>query len=206
MEEAADPGRILAAPGDVTDPAQMRAIVSRITEHHKLGLAILKANMEMHMPARHFSAETVRDVVDVNVLGVTNALDPVLRQMSEQGFGHAAIMSSAAGFRGLPGLAPYSASKAALSVLAESLAMEMVDYGVRVSVINHGFIAPDKPVIGQSAGRFHMSSDQAAERIMRSLVRTGFEISFPWSVIRSMRMMGILPNRVYFRLIRRLFR
>ena len=153
---------------------------------------------------RNFNAETVADVIDVNILGVTNALDPVLRAMADQQFGHVAIMSSAAGFRGLPGLGPYSASKAALSVLAEALAMEMSDVGVRVSAINHGFIAPDKPVLGQSSGPFRMTADQAAARIMSSLGRSGFEITFPWGMTRALRLVGLLPNRLYFRVIRRL--
>jgi len=202
--EAADPGRIVPAPGDVTDAVQMRDIVERICENHSLSLAILKANMELPMPARQFSAKAVADVIDVNVLGVTNALDPVLKRMAEQGFGHAAIMSSAAGFRGLPGQGAYCASKAALSVLAESLAMEMADVGVWVSVINHGFIAPDKPVLGLPSGPFQMSADQAASRIMRSLGKSGFEITFPWGLTRSLRLLGMLPNQVYFKVIRRL--
>lgn len=200
--QAPDPGRIVPAPGDVTDPAQMRAIVERITENHRIALAILKANMEMHMPARHFSAQTVADVIDVNLLGVTNALDPLLREMIDKGRGQVAIMSSAAGFRGLPGLAPYCASKAALTVLAESLAMDLTDYGVRLSVINHGFIAPDRPMLGEATGPFQMTADQAADRIMKALKRGGFEITFPWGLTRFLRLIGLLPSRAYFRVIR----
>ncbi len=205
-QQAALPGRIIPEPGDVTDPVQMRQIVGRVTASHSICLAILKANMEMHMPARNFSASTVRDVIDVNLLGVTNALDPVLRAMADQGFGHVAVMSSAAGFRGLPGRSAYSASKAALSIMAESLAMELVDQGVRLSVINHGFIAPDKPVIGPDTGPFHMTADQAALRIRRALAKPGFEITFPWGLTRMMRLLGYLPNQMYFRAIRRIMR
>lgn len=204
--DAPDPGRIIAAPGDVTDPVQLRAIVERITSSDHLALAILKANMELETPVRNFNAETVRDIIDVNILGVTNALDPVLRYMIQQGKGQVAIMSSAAGFRGLPNLGPYCAAKSALSTLAEALAMDLAECGVRLSVINHGFVAPDKPILGEPDGPFQMTAERAARKVMAGLSRPGFEITFPWPLVRGMRLIGLLPNRIYFWAMKRLSR
>jgi len=76
---ASGPGRIVPVAGDVTDAAQMRQIVEKITSTDKLALAILNAGIYMPMRANAFAAETAREMFEVNLVGVTNALDPVLK-------------------------------------------------------------------------------------------------------------------------------
>ncbi len=201
--EASGPGRIVPAAGDVTDPAQMRQIVDRIAANDQLVLAVLNAGVYMPMRAKSFSAETAREMFDVNLVGVTNALDPVLKKMIAAQNGHVALTASVAGYRGLPGAAPYSATKAGLIAMAEALAMDLIDEGVRISVINPGFVETDATAVNDFEMPFLQTTEEAAENILRGLGKPGFEIAFPWIFVRILRLVGILPNRAYFWAVRK---
>ena len=202
LAQAAQGGHIIPMPGDVTDPQRMKEIVDKITETGPLALAILNAGIYMPMRAQAFSAETARDMIDVNLVGVTNALDPVLTAMIARRAGHVAVMASVAGYRGLPGAAPYSASKAGLIAMCEALAMDLVDLGVRISVVNPGFVDTDATAVNDFSMPFLMTTETAARRVVQGLARPGFEIAFPRRFAFILNMIGLLPNRAYIWIIR----
>ncbi len=202
--DARGPGQIIAMPGDVTDHARMAQIVTRIVRDGPLALAILNAGIYVPMRAQAFDARAARDTIDVNLTGVTNALAPLLSEMIAARSGHIAIMASVAGYRGLPGAAPYSGSKAALIAMAEALAMDLVDLGVRLSVINPGFVETDATAVNDFQMPFLLSTDEAADRIIKGLKRPGFEIAFPRRFAMLLRLIGLLPNRAYIWAVRRM--
>lgn len=201
--EASGPGRIVPAPGDVTDLAAMRGIVERIAEEGPLALAILNAGVYTPMRAQKFDAAIVKTHVDVNLTGVANGLDPVLAHMIARKAGHVALMASVAGYRGLPDAAAYSATKAGLIAMAEALAMDLVDLGVRISVINPGFVETDATSVNEFEMPMLMKTDEAARRIVDGLKRPGFEIRFPWQFALILRLVGLLPNRWYIWAVRK---
>lgn len=200
--EAKGTGRVIAAAGDVTDTGQLRQIVQRISSQEGLALAILNAGIYMPMRARNFDAETARDMLEVNLIGVTNALDPVLKTMIDARDGHIALTASVAGYRGLPGAAPYSASKAALIAMSEALAMDLVDHNVRISVINPGFVETDATAVNEFEMPFLQTTEEAADHIVAGLFKPGFEIAFPWIFVQILRLVGALPNRAYIWAVR----
>ncbi len=202
--EIAGPGRIVPLPGDVTDPARMAECVAEIAAREPLALAILNAGVYTPMRAQDFRAETARATFDVNLGGVVNALDPVLAHMIARGDGHVALTASVAGYRGLPDGGAYCASKAGLIALAESLALDLVDLGVRISVINPGFVETEATSVNSFEMPFLMSPEEAARRIVAGLARPGFEIAFPRRFALLLRLVGALPNRAYFAAIRRM--
>lgn len=202
--EAPAAGKILPLAADVTDAEAMRRCVETITEEQPLALAILNAGVYTPMRARGFDAATAATMLDVNLKGVTNALDPVLERMIAQGTGHIAITASVAGYRGLPDAAVYSATKAGLIALCEALAMDLVDLGVRISVINPGFVDTDATAVNTFEMPFLMSPDRAARRIADGLARPGFEIAFPRRFALILRLVGLLPNRAYIWTVRKL--
>ncbi|MEM8871094.1 MAG: SDR family NAD(P)-dependent oxidoreductase [Pseudomonadota bacterium] len=202
--EVDGPGTIVPAPGDVTDTAAMRRIVDQITTNSPLALAILNAGIYTPMRVQNFSAETARKMFDVNLSGVTNAVDPVLEHMTERRAGHVAITASVAGYRGLPDAAAYSATKAGLIAMCEALAMDLVDLGVRISVINPGFVKTEATSVNQFTMPFLMTPEEAAERIVAGLKKPGFEIAFPRRFALMLRAIGLLPNQTYIWAIRRM--
>ena len=201
--EAAGPGRIVPLPGDVTDAAAMERAVQTITAEGPLALVILNAGVYKPMRAQSFDAEAVKLTVDVNLTGVANGLAPAMRHMIERGTGHLALMASVAGYRGLPNAAAYSASKAGLIAMAEALAMDLVDLGVRVSVINPGFVETEATSVNEFEMPMLMQPEAAAAKIVAGLKRPGFEIRFPWQFALFLRLVGLLPNRAYIWAVRR---
>ncbi len=202
--EATGPGRIVPLPGDVTDAAGMVACVERITADGPLALAILNAGVYTPMRAQNFSAQTASKMLSVNLIGVTNALDPVLKAMIAQGTGHLAITASVAGYRGLPDAAVYSATKAGLIAMCEALAMDLVDLGVRISVINPGFVETEATSVNTFDMPFLMQPEDAARRIVEGLKKPGFEIAFPRRFAFILRAIGLLPNRAYIWAVRKM--
>lgn len=200
---AASGGRIIALPGDVTDLEAMRAAVADITAARPLALAVLNAGIYHPMRAQNFDAVKARQTFDVNLTGVTNALEPVLQHMIDAGTGHVALTASVAGYRGLPNAAPYGATKAGLIALAESLAMDLVDLGVRISVINPGFVETEATSVNEFDMPMLMQPEEAAAAIVKGLGQPGFEIRFPWQFAMILRLIGLLPNRAYIWVIRK---
>ena len=198
------PGRILPKPADVLDLDAMRAVVAGIEAEAPLALALLNAGVYLPMSADEFDAGKARKTFDVNLTGVANGLAPVLEAMIARRSGHVAVTASVAGYRGLPKAAAYSATKAGLIAMCESLALDLMDHGVRISVINPGFVETEATAVNDFEMPFLMQTDEAARRIVEGLERPGFEIAFPRRFVLFLRLLGLLPNQLYFRAWRRL--
>lgn len=200
------PGKIVPRPGDVMDREAMARIVREITSEGPLALAVLNAGVYYPMRAREFDAATARKTFDVNLTGVANGLDPVLKHMIARQAGHVAVTASVAGYRGLPAASAYSATKAGLIAMCESLALDLMDEGVRISVVNPGFVETDATSVNDFEMPFLMLTDEAARRIVDGLQKPGFEIAFPRRFAWFLRLVGLLPNQWYFHVWRRLTR
>ncbi len=201
--DAGHPGRIVPLPGDVTDPDAMQSAVARILADGPLALAVLNAGIYHPMRAQTFDVAKAAQTIDVNLTGVANALAPAMAHMIERGTGHLALMASVAGYRGLPNAAAYSATKAGVIAMAEALAMDLVDLGVRISVINPGFVETEATAVNEFEMPMLMSTDAAAAKIVAGLKRPGFEIRFPWQFALILRTVGLLPNRWYLWAVRK---
>ncbi len=190
-------------PLDVTNPAAVGVAVSEIEERcGAIDLAVLNAGTWSLMSVEEFDLDAVRRGVEVNLMGVMNALDALLPRMLARGKGHIAIVASVAGYRGLPRSLAYGPTKAALINLAETLKTELGPRGIRVSLINPGFV--DTPMTQDNP--FPMpgliTARDATERIVAGLEGTSFEISFPFGFSRVMKLLRVLPDWLYFRVIR----
>ena len=198
-------GEILSFPGDVTDQPGMAALVSNIeAAHGPIALCLLNAGIYIPMRAQEFDAGVVAKTFAVNVQGVANCLDPVLKSMIARRKGHVAITASVAGYRGLPRAAAYGATKAALIHMAEALAYDLIDLNVRISVVNPGFVETEATSVNEFRMPFVMKPDQAARRIVDGLEGPGFEIAFPRRFALILRTLGLLPNRAYLAVMRKL--
>ena len=118
--------------------------------------------------------------------------------------GHIAIVSSLAGYRGLPTASAYGATKAALINLAEALRPELEAGGVRLTLINPGFVKTPLTDRNEFAMPFLIPVEDAADAIMRGLKKKAFEIRFPWRLAVVMGLIRIMPYRLFFALTRRM--
>jgi short-subunit dehydrogenase len=129
------------------------------------------------------------------------ALAPLL---GRQGHGQLAFVSSVAGYRGLPKALVYGPTKAALINFAETLWLDLAPRGVGVRVINPGFVATPLTAQNDFAMPALITPDEAASEILRGFATDAFEIHFPKHFTRLLKLLRLLPHRLYFPLIRRL--
>ena len=121
------------------------------------------------MDATIFSADTFAKQIDINWMGVVHALDAIIPDLVDRGSGRIAVVGSVSGYRGLRTAAAYGATKAALINMCEALHMELADYGVKVQIVNPGFI--DTPLTAKNDFRMPalMPVEKAANALHRVL-------------------------------------
>lgn len=195
---------IVSHPLDVTDPQAVAACVKGIEDAAgPIDLAVLNAGTWRMMDVGELDLHAVRNGIEVNYMGVMNALGALLPPMMARRTGHIAIVASVAGYRGLPRSIAYGPTKAALINLAETLRSELASHGITVSLVNPGFV--DTPMTRDNP--FPMpgiiSAQDAARALLSGLRQKHFEIVFPRGFVRAMKVLRILPNAVFFWIVRR---
>ena len=190
---------------DVTDRDACMACAERIErELGPLDLVIFSAGAHRPMPATEFSSATMRALLDINVMGVAHGLEAVLPRLIARRSGRVMIVASLAGYRGLPTAAAYGASKAALINMAEGLRPELAAEGVILQVVNPGFVKTPMTDQNRFPMPFLVTAEEAAAAILRGMRGDRFEITFPTPFAWFMKLVRIIPDRIYFYLTRRI--
>jgi short-subunit dehydrogenase len=194
---------IQSFPLDVTDSNKCKSIFKDILEKFK-NIEICVFGTGIHDPKseKKFNIEKIRKIMEVNFFGIINSINSIYNYYNEKKSGQISIISSVAGYRGLPAAGAYSASKAALINFTESLNFDMKRKNVRISLINPGFIKT--PMTDQNNFSMPMikSPEFAAEQIYNGLVKkSGFEIHFPKTFTFFLKFLRILPIDLYFRVV-----
>lgn len=205
---AAESGTIAVYPLDVAETGAVVETVGRIEQDlGGIDLAILSAGTWTQVkPAKAIDPEVFARAMAVNYQGCVNALAALVPRMIARGRGHIAIVASVGGYRGLPKAAAYGPTKAALINLAESIRPEFEARGVRISVINPGFVRTPMTDVNRFPMPFLMEPEEAARRIVAGLEAGRYEIAFPTRFVLMMKVLRILPNAAFFWVMRRLTR
>lgn len=188
-------------PCDVADREAVRAAVARCTE--RLGpvdLLVANAGVGATTRAGTLDGQEVARVIQVNFLGTVYAVEAVLPAMLARGRGQIAGVSSLAAFRGLPGRAAYSASKAAQVNFLESLRNEVRRSGVLVTVITPGFVDTALTGTSQHPRPFLLDVDDAVERMYRAIRDGRRTCAFPFPLTWLATAGRVLPASVFDRL------
>ncbi len=206
-EAGALSGSIIVLEGDVTSAPDMARVLASIEyDHGPLSLAILNAGI--YLPVRGFDLhlEDFNQTFAVNLSGVVNCLLPAIRSMKTRGRGHVAIVSSVTGYGGLPTSAAYGATKAALINMAESLKFDLDRMNIKIQVINPGFVATAATAKNSFTMPALQTPEAAAEAIYRGLKGGSFEITFPKRFTWMLKLIRLLPYRLYFPIVRKVTR
>ena len=198
---------------DVTDIASVKAAAAQALAalHHcdapgapsDLDLVVYCAGHYRAQRATDFDLADMLRHQEVNYVGALRVLDAVLPQLLKQGHGHISLVSSVAGWRGLPNGLAYGPTKAALTHLAESLYLDLHDSGIGVSVINPGFVATSLTAQNTFQMPALISPEQAAIAMLKGWAQGAFDINFPKRFTLWLKLMRVLPYRWYFALVRR---
>jgi len=197
-------GKGLAVPLDITDSLALEKAAARVVKQWGgIDLVVLMAGEYKPMRAWQLDLGAARSMVEVNLMGYYNALAAVVPRLVEQKGGTIALVSSVAGYRGLPKSLVYGPTKAAVINLAEALYLDLNPKGIGVCVVNPGFVRT--PMTDQNDFKMPalIEPGEAADEIVAGLGRGEFEIHFPKRFTRFLKVLQLLPYGRYFPAVRK---
>ena len=202
--DAVATGRALVEPLDFTDHGAVEAARKRIAaQWGTIDLVLVVAGTHREIRAWELTDANARALFETNLHGVVGTVAAVVPMLLAQQRGAIGIVSSVAGYGGLPKALVYGASKAALINFTETLYLDLRPRGLGVYLINPGFVRT--PLTARNAFRMpHLiDADAAAREIVDGLERGDFEIHFPKAFSRQLKLLRMLPYRWYFAAVRR---
>ncbi|MBM5782047.1 MAG: SDR family NAD(P)-dependent oxidoreductase [Pelagibacterales bacterium] len=181
---------------DVKDEQKMLNWISEIEQKFQIDLVIANAGISAGTASGTESSQQIKEIFAVNVDGVLNTINPTILKMKERKKGQIAIISSLAGFRGLPSSPAYSASKAAVRVYGEALRGNLASFGIEVSVICPGYIKTPMTDVNEFPMPFLMKPEICAKKIINGLRKNKSRISFPFPLFFTVWFCTLLTNRI----------
>jgi short-subunit dehydrogenase len=192
-----------AVPGDVRDPSSLKGAISAIEENvGPTDVLVPCAGVGGLSSATDLDLENFGLMLEINVLGVARTIEAVLPGMYARRSGHIVGISSVAGYRGMPWMPGYSASKAALTTYLEALRPALKRRGVTITTVYPGFVKTAMTVDTPFRNPVPMLEPaQAAEYIVKAVVRRPRDYTFPFSAALGMGVLRHLPNRLFDRVM-----
>lgn len=199
LQEVANslPAKAQVVAMDVADQASVSAAAQAVGE---VDGVVFLAGVYWPFGAQDWNAEQATVMADINFTGLMRVMGEVVPVMVERDAGHIVITSSLTGFRGLPGSIGYTASKAATMSLAECMYADLRKTGVRVQVVNPGFIKTQLTDKNDFKMPFIMEPEDAAREMFKQMNTDSFKKSFPFGFSLVFRGSQFLPDWLYYRI------
>jgi NADP-dependent 3-hydroxy acid dehydrogenase YdfG len=206
LQDMAKDQNISSFPLDVTDRSQINNVFQNILkEFGNIDVCLFSSGTYEPKDEQNIDPDKIKNVINVNFLGVIDCVKAVEEYFKNKKTGHISIVSSIAGYRGLPNSSGYGPSKAALTNFCESIYFDFKKFGVRVSVISPGFIKTPLTDKNEFPMPFLKTVDYAANQIFNGLVKSNaFEIHFPKGLTLTLKFLRILPYKLYLFLVDKL--
>ena len=198
IEEETNKKNIFAIKCDVSKYEDVKKTINEIEKNiAPIDIALLNAAAYSPNKTQDFDIKNYELLIEVNLNGTLNCID-VLKEFMKNRNNHIAIVSSPVGFRGMPTAGAYGMTKAAQLNLAESLYFDFKKLDIKISVINPGFIDTESTRLNSFKMPFLKSANYAADKIFHGLTnKYKFEIYFPFILVFLVKIMRILPLRIY---------
>jgi NADP-dependent 3-hydroxy acid dehydrogenase YdfG len=192
----------LALPLDVGDAGSIRQALQTVLDRWQgIDVVLWVAGTYRPMRAYDFDLTDAQQIVQTNLVGVINGLAAIMPVLIGQRSGAIGIVSSVAGFNGLPMALIYGPTKAALNNLAQSLYFDLHPLGVGVHLITPGFVETPLTALNAFPMPGIVTVQTAALEILAGLARGEFETHFPRRFSWAMKLLKWLPHRLYFALM-----
>lgn len=187
---------------NVADRQGMRRWIDECDARSPLDLVIANAGISGGSKGPDGEAEDqVRAIFDINLTGVLNTVHPAVDVMRRRARGQIALVSSLAGYRGLPSAPAYSASKAAVKAYGEALRGQLRHSGIAVNVICPGFVTSRITDQNDFPMPFMMPANRAATIVRTRLAANRAVIAFPWPMRFALGLLRALPSRLVLPLL-----
>lgn len=129
---------------DVTNAHVLaEGVRSAAAQRGPIDILVANAGAAESAPFARSDADTFRRMLDLNLMGVVNAIQSVIGDMQARKFGRIVAVASTAGLKGYPYVSAYCAAKHAVIGLVRSLALETVKSGITVNAVCPGFADTD---------------------------------------------------------------
>ncbi len=197
---------IKSFPLDVNDKGKCTEIMNNIkNKFGDIDICFFSTGTWDPKKEREIDVEQIENVFKVNFFGTLNCIKAVEEHFRNRKNGIITIVSSIAGYKGLPNSTGYGPSKAALNNLAESLYFDFGRYNVRVCLVSPGFIKTPMTDKNDFKMPFLKTPEYSADKIYDGLInRNKFEIHFPKSLTLVLKFFKIIPDRFYFYLVKKM--
>ena len=194
---------IYGFPLDVTNKSRCKEVFDEIrNKFQNIDICFFSTGTWNPIKEKDIDVEQIENVFKVNFFGTLNSIKVVEQYFKEKKNGTIAIVSSIAGYKGLPNSTGYGPSKSALNNLTESLYFDFKRSNVRVCLVSPGFIKTPMTDKNDFKMPFLKSAEYAAEKIYDGLINKNiFEIHFPKSLTLILKFLSFLPNKIYFHLV-----
>lgn len=189
---------------DLRDRQALNAWLTEIGEREPLDLVIVNAGLNTNIGPHGEGEprEEAQALIEINLLAAMATVDAVLPSMRQRGSGQIALISSLAGYFGLPVTPSYCASKAAIKAYGESLRGWLAPEGVRVNVVMPGYVESAMCEAMPGPKPFLWTPERAARTIRRGLARNQARISFPFPLNLGTWFLAVLPAGVSSTIVR----
>ena len=203
LNEMSKNENIFSFPLDVTNFDNCRSTFDKILKKFgNIDICFLCSGTYDPKKEQEINIEQNKFVMNVNYFGTLNCVKAVEEYFKKEKKGHISIVSSIAGYRGLPNSSGYGPSKAALTNFAESIYFDFKKYNVKVSVVSPGFIKTPLTDKNEFPMPFLRSPEFAADKIYKGLIKSNsFEIDFPKQLTLTLKFLRILPYKIYLFLV-----
>jgi short-subunit dehydrogenase len=198
--------KIKSFPLDVTDKKKCIEVFQQIKNHYgDIDICFFSTGTWSPKEEKDIDVEQIENVFKINFFGTVNSIKAVEEHFKNKKNGIISIVSSIAGYRGLPNTTGYGPSKSALISLAESLYFDFERFNVRVCLVSPGFIKTPMTDKNDFKMPFLKTPEFAADKIYDGLInKKNFEIHFPKELTLTLKFFKILPSKIYFYLVKKL--
>jgi short-subunit dehydrogenase len=203
LEEFADKhknslGKIITIKCDVANFEEVKnAFVIIKSKLGQIDIAILNAGVSRRNDVKDFNSHIAEKIINTNFLGITYCTEFLIKDFMTRENGVIVGVSSLADSRGYPRSGFYSASKAAVTQLFESLRIELKPYNIKVIIVKPGFVRTAITDKNEFKMPFLMDVDKAAEIIINGIQKGKSVIQFPLPTVLGSKILNVLPNRLY---------
>lgn len=191
------PGKSEVVPVDVSNADSVKAAAEVVGDIDGI---VQIAGVYWPFGAKNWDADQAVAMADINFTGAMRLMGAVLPKFVERDAGHIVLTGSLSGFRGLPGAAAYTSSKAGVMTLAESLYADLRKTNVRVQLVNPGFVKTRLTDKNDFSMPFIMKPEDAAREVFEHMNTDAFKRSFPTLFSWVFRGSQFLPDWLYYRL------
>ena len=185
----------------VCDVSKKDAIITCIEDmidhFGRVDVLIANAGISLASPAYKTTTDHFEKTIQINVLGAGYCAYAVIPTMIKQQSGQIAVISSLAGYRGLPEAGAYCASKSAVNALFESMRLDLKKHSINVSIIRPGYIKSPITNRNEFYMPFLQNTDVGCKKIFRAIQKKRKIFAFPWPLAQIVQTFYFLPCWLY---------